>query len=208
MATSGELTQTVSKALGVPFETAREHLRVIRRVPNTITFSGYGRSAASMTPRDAVRLMLAVAGSQFVKDAKATLDAFRKLQPLKFARRQGDLRERPPNLEEHLIEMMNALITSRDDLPPSYLRHSRAPKHGAIALTLMSGATTGKEPPRAAIARRYSDSGGATAVSFASPGWSSPVLSEVEYAIGLPEVGLVYSHHVTTWAFAEIALSL
>jgi len=208
MATSGELTQAVSKALGVPFETVREHLRVIRRVPNTISFSGYGRSAAAMTPRDAVRLTLAVAGSQFVKDSKTTLDAFRKLQPIRLARRQSDSRERPPSLEDYLIEIVEALIASRDNLPAPYVRHPRSPRNGAIALTLLSGATAGsREPPRAAIARRHTDTG-VGAVSFATPGWSNPVLSEAEYATAWPEIGLVYSHHVTTWAFAEIALSL
>ena len=61
--------------------------------------------------------------------------------------------------------------------------------------------------PRVAIARQYTESGSG-AISFATPGWTTPVLSEVEYAIALPKVGLITTRHVTTWAFAEIALSL
>ena len=179
MATSGELTVTISKALGVPFETVREHLRNIRRTPNTITFSGYGRSAAAMTPRDAVRLLLAVAGSQvFVKNSKVTLDGFRRLQPIKYVRRPVEAGERPPTLEDHLVRLMERLIAGRDDLPSVYVRDARRPKHAALALTLMSAATIGtRDPPRVAIARHYTDEGSGAlsfATSPAGPRQSSP----------------------------------
>jgi hypothetical protein len=103
---------------------------------------------------------------------------------------------------------MERLIALRTNLPTAYIRSAKSPRHGSIALTLISAAIAGSQAaPRAAIARRYTDTGVA-ATSFATPGWSNPVLSETDYALQLPESGLVYSHHVTTWALAEIALSL
>lgn len=161
-----------------------------------------------MTPRDAVRLLLAVAGSQFVKNSKMTLDGFRKLQPIRHARRQSESGERPATLEDHLARSMGRLIAARDQLPTEYVRDARGPKHGTLALTLISAATAGaRDAPRVAIARHYTE-GSAGAVSFATPGWATPVISEAEYALAVPETGLIYSRHVTTWAFAEIALSL
>src|SRR5258708_31968483 len=81
MATSGELCETIATALGVPFETTREHLRHIRR-DGMISFKGHGRGAAAMSTLDASRLLLTVAGSSFVKDSVETLAELRKLQPL------------------------------------------------------------------------------------------------------------------------------
>ena len=77
-------------------------------------------------------------------------------------------------------------------------------KLAAIALALMSAATLGtRDPPRVAIARNYAR-GGFGALSFATPGWAEPVISEVEYALAVPETGLVYSRHVTTWASPKL----
>lgn len=209
MATSGDLTIIISKALGVPFETTREHLRNIRRKPQTITFSGYGRSAAAMQPRDAVRLLLAVAGSQLVKDSRATLDGFAKLQPLRSSRRSQPNPTVPPpsNLEQHLVWMMERVIDRRGDLPADYVRRSKEVR-APLALTLISGAVAGsQELPRVAIARNLLG-GGRGAISFATPGWTAPVLSPVEYAAAVRDSGLIQERHVTTWAFAEIALAL
>ncbi|MBI1201946.1 MAG: hypothetical protein GC182_05490 [Rhodopseudomonas sp.] len=209
MATSGELTDIMAKALGVPFETVREHLRNIRRKPNTITFSGYGRSAAAMQPRDAVRLMLAVAGSQLVKDSRATLDAFAKLQPLRHSRRsQPDPTDTPRfNLEQHLAWMMQRVIDRRSDLPADYIRKSKEVT-APLALTLISAASTGsQELPRVAIARNWLGGGRGT-ISFATLGWTEPVLGSAEYAATVRDSGLIQERHVTTWAIAEIALAL
>jgi hypothetical protein len=107
---------------------------------------------------------------------------------------------------------MERLVVSRHNLPAVYIRDTKKEKFASIAFELISGAATeGKEMPRVAIARHYTEgrgSRGSSAISFATPGWTTPVLSEVEYAIALPKVGLVTTRHVTTWAFAEIALSL
>jgi hypothetical protein len=143
-----------------------------------------------------------------VKDSKATLDGFRKLQPIAYAKRPAEPGERSPTLESHLVQLMERLATARNDLPAVYVRGPRRGKHASIALSLMSASMLEtRDPPRVAIARHYSERG-AGAISFATPGWSDPVISEVEYALAVPETGLVHARHVTTWAFAEIALSL
>ncbi|MDP1602025.1 MAG: hypothetical protein Q8M03_02045 [Legionella sp.] len=208
MATSGELTTIVATALGVPFETVREHLRNIRRKPGTITFSGYGRSAAGMTPRDAVRLLLAVAGSQFVKDSRATLDGFAKLQPVRQSRRSQPDPTDPPlfDLEQHLVWMIQRVIDRRADLPADYVRTSKEVR-APLALTLIFAASASQELPRVAIARNLLG-GGRGAISFATPGWTAPVLSPAEYAATVRDSGLIQERHVTTWSFAEIALAL
>jgi hypothetical protein len=56
-----------------------------------ITFKGYGRGAAAMTPLDAARLLIAVTGSTFAKDAMTVLANFAKLTSLKARARQTTL---------------------------------------------------------------------------------------------------------------------
>jgi hypothetical protein len=56
-----------------------------------ITFKGYGRGAAAMTPLDAARLLIAVTGSTFAKDAMTVLANFVKLTSLKARARQTTL---------------------------------------------------------------------------------------------------------------------
>jgi hypothetical protein len=206
MATSGELTEIVSEALGLPFQHVREVLRNIRRRKNTITFSGFGRGAAEMTVIDATRLLIAVAASQLVKDSSTTLTAFSKLEPIRLHKQSG----KKITLEDQVASMMLGLIERRNDLPATYLRQTNKPRHASIALTLLSGVgDASRIHPRAAVLRNFLGTGtGVTATSFASTGWDKPALTETDYALAVPEVGLVQSRHVTTWAMAEVALSL
>jgi predicted ArsR family transcriptional regulator len=81
VATSIELAGAVAVALGIADETIKLHLKTIRAA-GAISFKGYGRSAAAMTPLDASRLIIAVAGSTFAKDSAAVLERFSKLEPL------------------------------------------------------------------------------------------------------------------------------
>src|ERR1700688_1302036 len=101
MATSGELCLVTAEALGIPFETTREHLRNIRRA-GMISFKGHGRGAAAMTTLDAARLLIAAAGSSFVKDSIETLEGFGKLKPTRKSPRPRGVKE--VTLETHLAE--------------------------------------------------------------------------------------------------------
>jgi hypothetical protein len=204
MATSGELTRIVANALGVPAKTVREHLRNIRRTPNTITFTGYGRGAAMMTPRDAVRLLLAVVGSQFVKDSQATLDAFRTLQAIY----RRDHEPKLITLEQHLVGLMKRVISLRHELPLEYERKPRTAKRVSIALTLMSGYGQGTRNRIPRVARAPADIATKTEfLSFVSPGVNDPMKSELDYALH-SDADLIQGRYVTTRAFAKIALSL
>lgn len=212
MATSGELCLATAEALGISFETTREHLRHIRRA-GLISFKGHGRGAATMTTLDAARLLIAAAGSSFAKDSVETVEEFGGLQPLaadKHARGAANV-ERPPRIafEKYLAEMMQRLIDEGDQLPSAYLRPPQdQPPIGSMGLTLISVVSVPtKHFPRLAIARRFSKSG-AAAVSFASPKLSNPAMNVTEYALQLRGVGLVQTRDVPAWTIAEIAHAL
>jgi hypothetical protein len=218
VATSGELCSSVAKALGISFETTREHLRNLRRVDKTLTFKGYGRGAAQMTPLDATRLLIAAAGSSFVKDSLQTLYVFQNLQsigpgePMRPDRPQ--FRKPRVSLEDYIARVIQRLIDLKGRLPVSYQR----PPHeetqtAAIALTLLS--VVDSNLPRAAVVRYRGLSGDdvfAGALSFAVPTlWSNPVTNVASYAheVGrMGAVGLIQTRNVPAWALAEIAHSL
>jgi hypothetical protein len=219
VATSGELCSSVAKALGISFETTREHLRNLRRVDETITFKGYGRGAAQMTPLDATRLLIAAAGSSFVKESLQTLHVFQSLRSIAPAEPMRP--DRPPrtptpdvSLEDYIALVIQRLIDLKGRLPASYQR----PPHeetqtAAIALTLMS--VVDSDLPRAAVVRYRGSSGNgvfAGAMSFAVPKlWSYAVSNVASYGheVGrMGSVGLIQTRNVPAWALAEIAHSL
>jgi hypothetical protein len=82
LVTSIALADVIAGAVGITRESAQLHLKTIR-VAGEITFKGYGRAAADMTPLDASRLVIAVAGSTFAKDSLEVLRRFAKLRPLR-----------------------------------------------------------------------------------------------------------------------------
>lgn len=212
VATSGELCEATAAALGVPFETVKEHLRNIRRA-KLITFKGYGRGAAQMTTLDASRLLLAVAGSTFVKDSLETLRELKKLRPIgEIKTERGYPVDRRPetDLDVYVAKMMQRLIDERHQLASAYRRPPQNPPAVApFAMTLMS-VVSGRPAdfPRAAIVRFMHRSGGVSAASFASPNWRTPEIDAAEYALSLRNVGLVQARHVPAWTVAEIAHSL
>lgn len=212
MATSGELCQSIATALGIPARHAHEHLRNIREA-GEISFKGHGRGAAVMTPLDASKLLITIAGSTFVKDSVLTLAEFRKLRPIGAGTPlRGSSRKvvRPRiKLDEYLADRMQHLIDGREHLPDAYRKRlPRLEAPAKFALTLMSvvGARA-DQFPRVAVVRHFTHNGvGAT--SFASPKWRNPQIGAAEYALQLPEAGLIQVRHVPAPAVAEIALSL
>jgi hypothetical protein len=178
-----------------------------------ITFKGHGRGAAAMTTLDASRLLITAAGSSFVKDSLEALEGFRRLQPLGAGKPilGSRIKESRPHiaLEVYLAQMMQRLIDQKDQLSNAYRRPPQDPPPSAcLALTLMSVVSARpSEFPRAAIVRHFPDRGSGR-LSFASPKWSIPVLTAVEYALQLRGVGLIQARHVPAWSLAEIARSL
>ncbi len=63
-----DLVETISKSLAVPLPTVREQARLLR-LEDWMTVQPAGRSPGIMTPRDAVHLVMAVAGSARVVDS-------------------------------------------------------------------------------------------------------------------------------------------
>ena len=167
-----------------------------------------------MTTLDASCLLITVAGSSFVKDSVETLAEFRKLQPIGAGKPiRGSLtKDLKPKiaLDVYVARMMQRLIDERERLSSVYRRPPHNPEaHASLVLTLMSVVSArASEFPRAAVVRYFTESGGATGVSFASPKWSRPVLGEAEYALQLPKAGLIQVRHVPAWTIAEIAHSL
>ena len=79
MATSGELIEIVATALRLPPETLTVHRRLLRDA-GLLSKKGHGKAAARMTSYDAAAMVLAAAGSPFVKDSVETVRAFGSLE--------------------------------------------------------------------------------------------------------------------------------
>jgi hypothetical protein len=209
VATSGELCISVAAALGIPFETTREHLRNIRRA-GMISFKGHGRGAAAMTTLDAARLLIAAAGSSFVKDSVETLEGFGTLKPTRKSPRPRGMKE--ITLEGHLADVMQKLIDERDQLPDAYRRPVGRGIDSRIALRMTSAVSARPgQFPRTASVWRFLNSGitqDFTVVGFSSSELSSPALNSADCAVQLGDAGLIQTRDVPAWVLAEIALAL
>lgn len=206
MATSGELCKSVAAALGIPFETTREHLRNIRRV-GLISFKGHGRGAAEMTTLDAARLLIAAAASPYTKASVVTVESFGSLLPSRERRLKS-------NLETYLANMLQRLNDERSNLAPAYFRPSEVNSgpNSRMALTFVSAVNaTPTDFPMAAIVRRFRNEGGTLdveAVRFASDVLAEPVANATSFAVQVKSVGLIQTREVPAWTLAEIAHSL
>ena len=198
MVTSLKLADVVAMALGLPPETVVQHLRNLVKA-ELISFKGYGRGAAQMTPGDASRLLIAVAGADFVKDSLTTLRAFGQLLPIGYARREGPY----ITLEDHLAGLLATLASDAYAANDSEDRE----RIGHVGLSLMSVASVDPDRfPRIAISR--SGRTGSGAISFATPTWQTPVISIAEYAMRMKGAGLIRERHVTREVMETIARSL
>lgn len=208
MATSGQLCQSIASALGVPFETTREHLRNIRRA-GMISFKGHGRGAAEMTTLDAARLLIATAASPFVKDSVVTVEAFGLLLPDRRWRRRD-------NMETQLANMMQRLIDEKHDLAPAYSRpvEQFAGAESRMALSFISAvAARPVDYPVVAVLRRFRNAYASFSVDFeqvrfASGPGSESIDDATRYAIRFSQAGLIQTREVPAWTLAEIAHSL
>jgi len=170
-----------------------------------------GRAAASNTTSlDAARLLIAAAGSSFVKDSLETLEGFGKLRPARKSPRPRGVKE--ITLEMHLAEVMQKLVDERDRLPDAYRRPVGPGVDSRIALRMMSVVSARPGAfPRTASVWRFLDSGSTldfTVVDFSSSELPGPTLNSADYAVQLGDAGLFQTRDVPAWVLAEIARGL
>lgn len=198
MLTSHKLAEAVARLLGLPPETVRQHLRNLQApaARKLISAKGRGRGAAVMTPLDAANLLIATAGSDFVKDSVATLDVFGDLRPIG----QQDAGA-PAALVNQLAALLTRLASEPEEDPEG------RPRSSNVGLSLMSVASVDPARyPRVAILRWGRTGSGA--ISFASAGWMDPVISVADYAMRMQEAGLIRERHVTRIAMEKLARAL
>ena len=152
-----------------------------------------------MTPGDASRLLIAVAGADFIKGSLIALRCFGQLLPIGYARGEGP----HITLEDHVAGVLTRLASEAYDAGDS----EGVERSGNLGLSLMSAASVESDKyPRLAISR-WSRRGtrGMAAISFASSGWEEPVSSESQFAVQIKGSGLIRQKHVTIEAMEMIA---
>jgi hypothetical protein len=175
-----------------------------------ISFKGHGRGAAAMTTLDAARLLIAAAGSSFVKDSLKTLEGFGKLKlTRKFPRKRG-IKE--ITLETHLEKELQNLINEGDQLPEAYRRPVNAGVDSRIALRMISVVSARPDDfPRTASVRRFLNYGitlDFTVARFSSTEFPFPEVNSSDDGVYLGGAGLIQTRDVPAWVLAEIALAL
>ncbi|SPP93273.1 MULTISPECIES: hypothetical protein [Bradyrhizobium] len=169
--TSIRLADVVGDALGVPRETAQLHLKTIRAAKE-ITFKGFGRSAAAMTPLDASRLLIAMAGSYFVKDATAVVKRFGRLKPITQRTRVTETLE--DCLAKRLAELpMDVRPAEVERHSPEWHQRFGSTRLAETALQLLDPMPRGEESDkldRYAILRWLNQRGRAEVVVFGPQG--------------------------------------
>src|ERR1035437_4701149 len=202
LTTSNGLADAVADALGMAREAVRLHLQSIRAA-GEITFKGYGRGAAAMTPLDSARLLIAVTGSTFAKDAMTVLANFAKLKSMK-------ARARETTLEAFLGERIGAMPGERhfptpDKYNPRAFGRSTRPLETSVKLMWIA-----REPrtgsPRFAVVRWMRADGGQDFASFASDKQPARLFDEDWIAENYPdERGIIQSRTVPRRALEEIS---
>jgi hypothetical protein len=109
MVQPGKLRQAVASALGLgdQLEKIDVHLRNLREA-GLITKGKKGRGAPEMGPGDAANLLLAVAGSELVKDSVRAVERF------------GSLRLDPESVAVHVSERREIYDLPLLDIPPNH----------------------------------------------------------------------------------------
>ncbi|MGB3486528.1 MAG: hypothetical protein WBA62_00350 [Xanthobacteraceae bacterium] len=174
MLTSIALADVVADVLGITRESAQLHLKMIRAA-GKITFKGYGRAAAAMTPLDASRLVIASAGSIFAKDSIDVLARFAKLVPIsKRTRHTATLEE---SLAQRIAELpMDIPHLERVSPSPEWQQRFGSRRLAETALQLLDpipayGETTNQLPRYAIL--RWLDHRGHSNVLVFGPEWES-----------------------------------
>lgn len=165
-----------------------------------------------MTTLDAARLLIAAAGSSFVKDSVETLEGFGKLKQTRKSPRPRGTKE--ITLEQYLEDEMRKLIKAGDQLPFAYRRAVGPGADSRLALRMMSVvcARPSKFPRTASVFHflGYGSTLDFTVARFSSSSDLSgpPPYSTTEYAVPFGESGLIQTRDVPAWVLAEIAHAL
>jgi hypothetical protein len=192
MVSSLELADIVGDAVGIARESAQLHLKTIRAA-GEISFKGFGRSAAAMTPMDASRLLIATAGSYFAKDSARVLKRFGKLRPVgrRIRRPFGTLEECVAlRIEEHPIVARERELRNPRSSPQKFA----SPRLADMALQLLDPLPLPKHDktddlPRFAIVRWLDNNGEADVAVFGSDG------VVLERGTDVPDLLDLYSEH-------------
>lgn len=191
MLTSIALADVVADALGITRESAQLHLKTIRAA-GEISFKGYGRAAAAMTPLDASRLVISSAGSTFAKDSVDVLARFAKLIPISGRRRRTE------TLEESLAQRIEELpmdVPSPEHVSasPEWQQRFGSRRLAETALQMLDPIPTNDKKidklPRFAILRWLSDNGHSTVLVFGPEGTS------LDRGTEIPDLLEQYSDH-------------
>lgn len=174
MLTSIALADVVADALGITRESAQLHLKTIRAA-GEISFKGYGRAAAAMTPLDASRLVIASAGSTFAKDSVDVLTRFAKLVPISGRTRRTETLEE--SLAQRIAELpMDIPPPDRVSPSPEWQQRFGSRRLAETALQLLDAIPTNNKKidrlPRFAILRWLDDRGHSAVVVFGPEGTS------------------------------------
>jgi hypothetical protein len=191
MLTSIALADVVADALGITRESAQLHLKTIRAA-GEISFKGYGRAAAAMTPLDASRLVIASAGSIFAKDSVDVLMRFGKLVPISGRTRRTETLEE--SLAQRIAELpMDIPLPEHVSPSPEWQQRFGSRRLAETALQLLDAIPTNNKKidrlPRFAILRWLNDRGHSAVLVFGPEGTS------IDRGTEIPDLLDQYSDH-------------
>jgi hypothetical protein len=199
MVTSLRLAHDMADALGLSDQTVVQHVKNLQK-RKLLTSTGRGRGAAHMRPSDAAKLLIAVVGSDLVKDSVSALRAFGTLLPIRHSTRASP----HITLEDHMAAMLTEIA---DEAHAGSEPEAEPVAH--LCLSLLSVVSLDpRRFPCVAIARRIRRSGGIGAISFATTTWEKPEVSAGNYAAQMKGAGMIRERHVTLEAMEKIARSL
>lgn len=205
MASSIEMASAVAAAMGLEDETVQLYLKNIRAA-GAISFKGYGRSAASMTPLDAARLLIVVAGYGVARNSAAFLEDFAEMGAL-------NQKLNGKNFEQFLADRIGTdwrTFPEQRHFPRRHHKEVFTKAQEALKLFWVEGAQ-GARLPRVAVVRWARPRGGgfgvATFVSRPLP-LKATSFDEGRLAEIYPDVGLIQTRTVSLRSVMDISEAL
>jgi hypothetical protein len=205
VASSIEMASAVAAAMGLEDETVQLYLKNIRAA-GAISFKGYGRSAASMTPLDAARLLIVVVGYGVARNSAAFLKDFAPMEAL-------NQKLNGKNLEQFLADRIGTDWRTpplQRGFPARHHKEAFTKAQEALKLFWIEG-IQGAKLPRVAVVRWARPRGGgfgvATFVSRPLP-LKSTSFDEGRLAEIYPDVGLIQTRTVSLRSVVDISKAL
>ena len=111
LATIGKLSEAVADSTGAPLPTVMQQARELRNAHVIVsTVKGFG--AAQMSPLDAARLLIAVMGSDTVRNSAETVLAFAKLKLARMPKPAWATQDFVSQLEQRSIGSIDSLLAN------------------------------------------------------------------------------------------------